>query len=354
MSRLRHATALDADFRAACARAESDEPFHGAFALRVGDKVREYRVGKRGFPELRIIPWQHPYARAFYEGKPGEAFDYEPETDGAGARFTAVEGAIEHLSRVTARERALSRVVFDDASGRSVLVREGDAFVVDDDGSRGRERQQHGLPDVLALLTPEQYRLITRGRGTPLILQGCAGSGKTTVALHRVAFLTHPDASESEPPIDPRRVLVVMFNKALSTFVDQSLGPLGLQEVVLDTFHAWALAAIRRAYRGDISPKSIEHRDREVALDLKRQVGVLSLLSSLVDRARRGGASRSVWSWRRIRAYVARQSRVCRLLDRPRADCAGLVSCRWSPRSLAPMRVSSDVSAKRMPLWTGP
>lgn len=279
---LHHATTLDADFRTACARTELDDPFHGAFALQVGDKLRQYRVGKRALPDHRIIPWQHPYARAFYEGKPGDAFEHEP-SEATGQRFQAVEGTIAHLARITARERALSRVVFDDASGRHVVVRDGEAFVLDDDGSRGRERQ-HGLPDVLALLTPEQYRFITHGRGTPLILQGCAGSGKTTVALHRVAWLTHPDASADEPPVDPKRVLVVMFNKALSTFVEQSLAPLGLQDVVLDTFHAWALKAIRRAYRGEISPKAIHHPDKEIALALKRQVGVLSLLSDLVDR----------------------------------------------------------------------
>lgn len=127
-----------------------------------------------------------------------------------------------------------------------------------------RPSSTHGLPDITPLLTPEQYRLITRSRRQPLIIQGRAGSGKTSVALFRIAWLAYPEAEPGEEPIDQSKVLIVMFNKALSTFAAHSLEPLGLEGVNLDTFHGWALTRIREAYAGtldvDVAAK-VEGRD---------------------------------------------------------------------------------------------
>ncbi len=301
-----HAAVLDADFRTACARTRTDDPWHGAFALEVEGRTRDYRVGKAAHPDLRIIPWQHPYARAFYEGRAGAVFEYEPERSGT---FAPAEGTIGHIARVVAAHRALERVVLEDGSGRHVLLRQGDVFVSEEDSvaPAGGEGRRHGLPDVLSLLTPDQYRLITASRHAPVILQGRAGSGKTTVALHRVAWLTHADSVTGEPPVDPSRVLIVMFNKALTTFVERSLAPLGLESVQIDTFHAWALSAIRRAYLGEVVPKRIVHPGRDTALALKRQVGVLRLLEELVSGQER---SLGVWLEEKLAPYDARAWRL--------------------------------------------
>lgn len=271
---------LDAEFKTACARARCDQPWYGALVLEVSGKGREYRVGRDARPDLRVLSWQHPYARAFYEGAPGARFTLDAdETEG----FAPVDGVIERRARVASRDRALTRVDLEHRSGRTVLVREGESFVDEDDAHLSRVAS-HGLPDVLALLTPEQYRLITTAHDRPVILQGRAGSGKTTVALHRVAWLTHPDARVGGAPVDPANVLVVMFNRALSAFVDETLGPLGLRAVQLHTFHAWALAAIRKAYAGEISPKASKAEGREVSSALKRQLGILTALDAMVQR----------------------------------------------------------------------
>lgn len=271
---------LDADFRIACARMHRDEPWHGAFVLDVGGKQRSYRIGKDAQPDLRILAWQHPYARAFYEGKPGGRFVLER---GEAEGYAAIDAELDHRARIVARDRCLQRVEIESVEGTRTLLREGEAFLDQDEAHTVRVAT-HGLPEVLALLTPEQYHLITTSRDQPVILQGRAGSGKTTVALHRVAWLTHPDAAPGEVPVDPSKVLVVMFNKALSSFVEGSLAPLGLQNVQLHTFHAWALGAIRRAYQGEIAPKVLQHEGRVAAVALKRQVGILTAIEAFVER----------------------------------------------------------------------
>ena len=49
------------------------------------------------------------------------------------------------------------------------------------------------LSSVLNTLQPDQYDLVTWPAERPLIVAGQPGTGKTVVAMHRAAFLTHPD-----------------------------------------------------------------------------------------------------------------------------------------------------------------
>ncbi len=290
------ARVLDEEFRRACARSQCDEPWVGGFSIAVGPKLREYRVGRERRADLRVIAWQHPYARAFFEGSPGGTFRLDrDESDG----FASIDGRLDRRLRVASKERVLRRIEIESTAGRAVYLREGADFV--DEAEQHLERAaEHGLPDVLALLTAEQYRLITAARSRAVIIQGRAGSGKTTVALHRVAWLTHPDATEEEAPVDPKRVLVVMFNRALSAFVETSLAPLGLREVQLHTFHAWALEAIRKAYAGDIAPSTTRLEGRKTAAALKRQLGMLTAIEAFVKRQT---AALFAWLGEKVKPY---------------------------------------------------
>ena len=67
------------------------------------------------------------------------------------------------------------------------------------------------------------------------MIRGTAGSGKTTVALHRIAYLAYDD-----PRIDSERTLVVVFSPALRDYVSHVLPALGVHRVQVRTFHEWA------------------------------------------------------------------------------------------------------------------
>ena len=290
------ATQLDDIYRATCARLDVDEPWFGAFALDRGGKRSEYRVGTRRNPDERIIDWRHPLAEAYYDCRPGDAFKLDAP------QYARVTGIIEYHAAVQASSRALVRVEVDEPAGKYVVVTTAPGFAIMDQRPRGTT-PGHGLPDVLALITPEQYRLITASRGQPLIVQGRAGSGKTTVALYRVAWLTYaPDDDATVIPVDPSKVLIVMFNKALSTFVAQSLGQLKLEGVRLSTFHGWAKDAVRRAYRGQIIVDNTKRPGQAVAVRLKKQLGILHALDAFVAQQT---ARLDAWLAERLALYDA-------------------------------------------------
>ena len=91
-------------------------------------------------------------------------------------------------------------------------------------------------------LNPEQKRAVEHDKGPLLILAG-AGSGKTRVLTHRIAYLIE------ERDVNPWNILAITFtNKAAGEMrerVDQILGG-GAQGVWISTFHSMCVRILRR------------------------------------------------------------------------------------------------------------
>ena len=92
--------------------------------------------------------------------------------------------------------------------------------------------------NLLVGLDPDQAEAVRITRG-PLVIHAGAGSGKTRVVSHRVAYAVATGA------VDPRRVLVVTFTDKAAGEMAERLGALGLPGIAARTFHAAALAQLR-------------------------------------------------------------------------------------------------------------
>jgi DNA helicase II / ATP-dependent DNA helicase PcrA len=108
------------------------------------------------------------------------------------------------------------------------------------DERRGLDRH---LPEIAALIDPRQFDIITSRQSGVAIIQGGAGSGKTTIGLHRLAYLAYafPDR------FPPHRLLVVTYGVALAAYIDQVLPSLGIRGVRVMPFHNWAEKELRAA-----------------------------------------------------------------------------------------------------------
>jgi len=286
MSLPTRALTLDTLYSRDCTRLDRDTPWSATFDLTLPDPDRTitYRISPKRIPDpterdASIIGFAHPLAAAYYEHRPGDTFELDDP------RFTHLRGTIRERTIATPDGRRLAAIDITTVEHSGRFIRTGDIFELEAHDVPTTTRSVTGLPDVRALLTREQYRLIASDRDRPLIIQGRAGSGKTTVALYRLAYLTSPEAAIDRAPVDPQRVLIVMFNRALQKFVERSLADVELGAATIDTFHGWALGRITRAYRGDleIQPEPIADKAAQARVTaIKKRLGILAAIDEQV------------------------------------------------------------------------
>jgi DNA helicase-2/ATP-dependent DNA helicase PcrA len=240
-------------------------PYFAHMRLREGGRVRDVCLGRatRLDNGLRIVDWRHaPIAQLFYRYQQGDA--YEEELNGR-----VSEGVVETRRAVTIRAAALERIeapegIFDQdaeapdgwrraarperrlAGGEGAALRvhdkvDGGARRLGTDPSGAARRADKRLPDIAGLIDPQQFALIARPSTGYVVIRGAAGSGKTTVALHRIAYLAY-----EEQEFDSPATLFVVFSPALRDYVSHVLPALGVEGVQVRTFHEWAAEQRRR------------------------------------------------------------------------------------------------------------
>lgn len=210
-------------------------------------KRRDLLIGNKSYVDtasgIRIVDWRNaPVSKIFYRYVEGD--DYEEEL---GDRL--VEGKVVIRRSVAISNGELRRVstpegvfVCDNAGQwrrldptRAKLRTEGKAKL-GESGNDGLSRTEKVLPAIAAMIDKEQYNLITRPGTGIIAIQGSAGSGKTTVGLHRIAYLAETD------PVRYRadRMMVVVPNDALIHYVRRVLPDLGVDGVNVTTFRRFA------------------------------------------------------------------------------------------------------------------
>jgi DNA helicase-2/ATP-dependent DNA helicase PcrA len=238
-------------------------PYFAHLRLRENGRDRDLCLGRATCIEngVRIVDWRHaPVSKIFYRYQQGD--EYEEEFGGQPRA-----GVVAARRSVRIRDGRLDRIeapegVFLSGPGGWRRVRREQprlfggagsalrAYGEDDAGPRrlgtdlagNRRRADKRLPEITGLIDPLQFDLITRAGGY-LAIRGNAGSGKTTVALHRIAYLAYDD-----PEIDSDRTLFVVFSPALRDYVGTVLPSLGVTGVRIVTYRDWAHEQRRRHF----------------------------------------------------------------------------------------------------------
>lgn len=227
-----------------------------------GPRVKDYLLGHVSHidpsRDVRIVDWRiAPVAQIFYRYREGD--EYEETFPGR-----VVEGVIEARRIVVIERGELVQIVSDELvltrdrdgvwqSGEvsSAWLEPGGAGVAARPGILGvgvGRDDRPGSAGVTALLDATQFAAISAPAEEPLLVIGSAGSGKTTVALHRLARIAAQEPSRF--PLS--QVKVVVPEEGLARLARRLLAPVtaGAGEVAVETLDAWAYALACRVFGG--------------------------------------------------------------------------------------------------------
>ncbi|MDV5103015.1 HelD family protein [Clostridium perfringens] len=179
--------------------------------------VGRFGVTPEGSYEPVIVDWRAPVASLFYHGSLGEASYTSP--DGP------IKCDIEGRRQIIVKKGEL-KGVFDSA----IDVKDDILQMVLSNNSSDK------LKDVIMTIQQEQDEIIRKERTSNIVVNGVAGSGKTTIALHRVAYLLYNYRKELED-----KVLILGPNGIFMEYISQVLPSLGEVGVKQETFASFAL-----------------------------------------------------------------------------------------------------------------
>ena len=271
-------------------------PYFGRLVLDESDRQREVLIGRATYLDtrhgVRIVDWRDaPVSRLYYRYQEGE--DYA-ETFGG----REVEGEVKIRRSLTINEGSLKRITcpqgnFVNRKSEWLEVGEharlqggqGAALTAEQHHRPGKlgvgdadEREDKHLKEITALIDPRQFELITHHDSGIVVIQGGAGSGKTTIGLHRLAYLAFQDPRRFRSD----RMLVVVFNDALARYISRVLPALGIHGVPVRTYEEWA-SRLRKAHVPELKSNYSDDTPGDV-VRLKKHPAMLAAIDGWISR----------------------------------------------------------------------
>ncbi|CAH0145901.1 DNA helicase IV [Peribacillus sp. Bi96] len=199
---------------------------------------------QRESQEQIIVDWRSPIANLYYEGRIGE-IEYEAE----GETFN---GNITLKRQLMIEDGVLEEVRDIDLTTTDELLQESLS-----------KSSSNRLTDIITTIQEEQNKIIRADLNKPIIVQGAAGSGKTTIALHRISYFIY----HYKDLFDPRQLMILAPSRVFIDYISEALPELGVEKVKQFTFSEYVQLAIGKQIKlvaDDKLTRMLEKDDEEI------------------------------------------------------------------------------------------
>nr|WP_238357500.1 UvrD-helicase domain-containing protein [Cohnella zeiphila] len=258
------------------------EPYFGRLDFRekgAAANVPLY-IGKAGVGEEAgrhplVVDWRAPVSSLFYSFAGGDPNVSYESPDGT------VEGTIALKRNLLIRQGQLQRVIDSYTEGQEDTGAVTDEFLL----HRLGESKDNKLRDIVSTIQSEQDAIIRTEKNRALFIQGVAGSGKTTVALHRLAYLLY----RYQDKVRADRMMILAPNRMFLGYISGVLPELGVGDIRQTTFADWAMELLGGGVALKPGTDTLERwferpvTDREKDEAPGRRKGSLSFLNRLEE-----------------------------------------------------------------------
>lgn len=199
-----------------------DSPYFGSFQfVYEGERLQDaeaFYIGRFGFSAEDGTPliydWRAPVSNMYYEFELGAAY-YEAQNK----RFA---GDITAKKQYKIEKSAIQYVVDSSLTIQDTVLQQTLSAHANDK-----------MKTIVTSIQREQNKIVRNETATNVIIQGVAGSGKTAVALHRIAYLLY----KFRDTMRPNRIFILSPNKVFGDYISSVLPELGeepIRSVTLD------------------------------------------------------------------------------------------------------------------------
>ncbi len=206
-----------------------DSPYFAAITFRYDgeDEEETYYIGIGNFSASKAEPplvcdWRAPISGLFYDYDIGRA------------SFKAPVGEISgDLTR---------KFQYKIKNGKLLYVIDSDIVINDDILQKELSLNASArLKSIVSTIQKEQNAIIRNEKDKILVIQGSAGSGKTSVALHRVAYLLYHHRKQ----LSANQVLILSPNPVFSEYISHILPELGEENILEMTLDLYAYRELK-------------------------------------------------------------------------------------------------------------
>ncbi|HLT55239.1 MAG TPA: RNA polymerase recycling motor HelD [Bacillota bacterium] len=175
--------------------------------------------------DFLIYDWRAPISSIYYDYQPGPAEYTAPEG--------TVKGMLEKKWQYLIRDGQLESM-FD----TSLTI--GDEILQQ---VLGKSTDKH-MRNIVATIQKEQNRIIRHDRGRLLVVHGPAGSGKTSAALQRIAYLLYKYRDQ----LNASQIILFSPNSIFNSYVSNVLPELGEENMQQVTFQDYLDHRLRQDF----------------------------------------------------------------------------------------------------------
>lgn len=243
-------------------------PYFARLDLDVADSEESvtYFIGKEGISDGRdkiVVDWRTPVGSCYYAANQRE-FSINGNN-----YILALRRSLEIKKGVLVSYRT-------EYDGEEVSL-EGDVIdpflltVLND------KRRHNRLTDIIRTIQGNQNEVIRRPREESFVVQGCAGSGKTMILLHRLSYLKFNNRSMSL-----NGVKIITPNKFFDAHINDLSVELGLTAIERFSVEEYYVSLIKR-YSSKIVASAEIQSEKTLSVDLLTDVYSLQYLSESIS-----------------------------------------------------------------------
>lgn len=197
-----------------------DQPYFGRvdFQKDHTDHPVTYYIGKvslyrKDTQEPIIVDWRSPVSQIYYDGRIGEVSYDSGET--------TYHGKLTKKRQYVMGAGELEEIRDIDMTTRDELLQKS---------LQGASDQR--INEIVATIQSEQNEVIRADLTKPMVVQGVAGSGKTTIALHRLSYFIYNYADK----VAPEEMMILAPNEMFIGYIAQALPELGVDRIEQSTY----------------------------------------------------------------------------------------------------------------------